>query len=127
VKQKKCPRNQAGYSLLEMLSALVILFIVITPVARILAWLLGEQGNARRIAAILLAEQEMEGILAGFHDPEGSTAKAAHPALMTTTEWFDGNSAPVVRISVGRPGEKPLIILHRLAPQKQRPPQGEMP
>ncbi len=55
----KLARQETGYTLVEVLTALVILFIIFLPVSKICSQLLSNPGNRDRIIAINLAEEAM--------------------------------------------------------------------
>lgn len=56
----KLIKAQEGYTLIEVMAALSILFIVLIPVTQLIGFLISDTGNIDRINAVMLAEREME-------------------------------------------------------------------
>jgi len=52
--------DEGGYTLVEVLVALCLFFIVLIPVTQIISYLLSSQNNRDKIYAINLAERELE-------------------------------------------------------------------
>jgi prepilin-type N-terminal cleavage/methylation domain-containing protein len=77
--------DERGYTLIEVLVALCILFIVLIPVTQIISYLLSTQNNRDKIHAINLAEKEMELCITrqDFTSEEYSVSAGARSYLIT--------------------------------------------
>jgi Tfp pilus assembly protein PilV len=77
--------DERGYTLIEVLEALCILFIVLIPVTQIISYLLSNQDNRDKIHAVNLAEKEIELCIAqqNFINEEYSVSAGARSYLIT--------------------------------------------
>jgi prepilin-type N-terminal cleavage/methylation domain-containing protein len=77
--------DERGYTLIEVLVALCILFIVLIPVTQIISYLLSNQDNRDKIHAVNLAEKEIELCIAqqNFINEEYSVSAGARSYLIT--------------------------------------------
>lgn len=101
--------QEAGYTLVEVLTALVILFIVFLPVSRICSQLLSSPDNRDRIAAINLVETVMN--------------RTTFSKRYQTRKWSEKrqNRTYLVAQKVDREGELVRIEISVFSKQQEQP------
>ncbi len=112
-------REEAGYTLVEVLTALVILFIVFLPVSRLCSQLLSSPTNRDRIVAINLAEAAMNRTTLSKKYQTGQWTEKRQNHSYVVDQKVDREGEALVRIEISvfsKQEEQPLVTVYTFRP-----------
>lgn len=77
-------KSEQGYTLIETLTAFILLFIVVIPFTRVITFMISEKQTFNKIWAVTLAEREMETTLIQrqFVDEERQEMRGRQPYII---------------------------------------------
>ncbi|NIT61402.1 MAG: hypothetical protein GWN00_35915 [Aliifodinibius sp.] len=107
--------NEQGYTVIEVLVALLILFIVLIPVTQIFSYVLSNQANVDKVHATMLAEKEMETSLLNklFYEDEYVTTVNTRNYRISRTIKKEADLV-FITIEVNRENKKkPIVRFYR--------------
>lgn len=114
----KLTREAAGYTLVEVLTALVILFIIFLPVSKICSQLLSSPDNRDRIIAINLAEAAMNRVLVSkkFQNDQWTEIRQQRSFLIDLSVEPEGELLRVEIAVYRHQAQPPLTTLYTFRP-----------
>ncbi|MCB0258428.1 MAG: hypothetical protein KDH97_09175 [Calditrichaeota bacterium] len=104
--------GEQGYSVVEALVGLVILFIVLIPATQLVSYLLTRPQNQDKIYAINLAEKTLENTLlqkAFYNAEDDVTINNRTYSVSQTIQQVDGKLLLIV-VEVKRKGKEKLLL-----------------